>query len=423
MPLLSQLFWRLMRLLTRQLLLPGWWRFNAQQPSSISSPSGGRLNVSGFLLGFLLILTTACTPLASDYVRLKKIPAQQLIDGSKAFPEQSIPVINDADIIDMDDDMQEFSRRWVAKTPNKLSRLRRLLRAMQKGNLLNIDYFSDKTYTASQTFYYRQGNCLSFTNLFVALARNADLDVQYQMVEIPPVWTLENDFVLLTRHINVLVDMGSQGERVIDFNETRYQANYPTFPIRDSYAFALYYNNLGAVALQNKDHPRAFAYFKKAIQTDSSMAQSWSNLGALYSRLGHFDYAESAYHQALAQPRREKVALSNLVRLYRHINQPQLARHYEKLARSFRDKNPYYHHHLAQETLEVGKISAAFEHLQRAIELRPEEHIFYNLQADLFLREGKTAAALKALKQARFYSTESMARIYQNKIDKLVAPQ
>ena len=49
--------------------------------------------------------------------------------------------------------------------------------------------YDEITRTASETFRARRGNCLSFSNMFVAMARDVGLDVQFQEVEIPPDWT------------------------------------------------------------------------------------------------------------------------------------------------------------------------------------------------------------------------------------------
>ena len=47
--------------------------------------------------------------------------------------------------------------------------------------MFSLDY-SEVTRTASATFHERQGNCLSFTMLFVGLARAAGLTATYQSV-------------------------------------------------------------------------------------------------------------------------------------------------------------------------------------------------------------------------------------------------
>ena len=66
-----------------------------------------------------------------------------------------------------------------------------LIEAMEERGMFSLEY-AEVTRTASGTFHDRQGNCLSFTMLFVALARAAgSARRRYQSVEVPPTWSYD----------------------------------------------------------------------------------------------------------------------------------------------------------------------------------------------------------------------------------------
>ncbi len=52
---------------------------------------------------------------------------------------------------------------------------------------------------------------MSFTNMFLSMARYVGLNASFQEVKVPPDWTRRGDSFVLSRHINVNVDLGYQG--------------------------------------------------------------------------------------------------------------------------------------------------------------------------------------------------------------------
>ena len=58
------------------------------------------------------------------------------------------------------------------------------------------------TLTASEAFHTRRGNCLTFSNMFVAMARYAGLNAWYREVEIDPEWNSREDTLLVSLHVN-----------------------------------------------------------------------------------------------------------------------------------------------------------------------------------------------------------------------------
>ena len=116
------------------------------------------------------------------------------------------------------------------------------------------------------------------------MAREAGLETEFQMVDIPPSFRADGEVVMIDNHINVRVfglrqDILHVSDYVVDFNNAEYKGNYRTKLVDDDYAIALYYNNIAVESMRRSDWRPAFRYLKKAIQIRRPdrrpVGQSW----------------------------------------------------------------------------------------------------------------------------------------------------
>ena len=149
------------------------------------------------------------------------------------------------------DVMEAFLEERIDDRTMENTKVRQLLSMLTVNGQFDLVY-DDQTRTAAETFRDRRGNCLSFTNMFVAMARHVGLDAHFEEVEIPPDWSSIGDTLLLSQHINVFVDMRHYVDRVVDFNTDvihyfihDLKANYERRVISDQRARAHYFNNIG----------------------------------------------------------------------------------------------------------------------------------------------------------------------------------
>lgn len=357
-----------------------------------------------------------------------KLPGEAaLLSGKALFGEPVLAAeLPDADIRGLDEEMRAFVARAVAGVHSSDARLDRLLHRMLRSGLFSLDYDGEQTLTASETFHAGAGNCLAFTNLFVALAREAQLKAVYQDVDVPATWTGDGDLAILHQHVNVLVRDSIPGRypstthAIVDFNQPTASPRYAQRPISDEHVDALFYNNLGADAMRTGENRQAFVYFLKAITTDGSVAASWTNLGVLYRRNNLPEYAEAALRRALQLDSRHKPAMSNLARLYEEQGHHELAEAYRERVRRHQHRNPYYHFALAESALAEGSAYAALASIDQAIRLRKDEHRFHHLRAVILTRIGRHDASRASLERAREYSSVAqLQEIYDRKLGKL----
>jgi len=328
------------------------------------------------------IWLAACTPLVVN------VPdsTDDLLSGQVLFGEPiDISDIRSDGILASDDEMRDYVASKMKGSLAARSRLKRLIRGMIEDGLLTLDYDQNLTYTAIETFQNREGNCLSFSILFAALAREADLNVTFQIVDIPPSFSSDGDMILLNNHINVLVnevrsDVNFNRDYVVDFNTAEYNGNYDTTKVTENYAIALYFSNLAVESMQAGNSKNAFRYLKKGIETDPAVAGLWVNLGVLYSRYDNYNMAEQAYHQALSIQPSNGSALVNLASTLNYLGREEESEYYSKKVTYYREHNPYYHYIQAQTAYQQNELEDALAYLAEAIRLKRDEHQFYFLR-------------------------------------------
>ncbi len=351
-----------------------------------------------------------------------RITADALLAGDASVAESGPPlVLDDQDVLAVSPAMSAFLDEHVDRTGSLELKLRQLVAAIIDSKTFGVEY-DDRTRTAAETFRMRRGNCLSFSTMFVAMARHVGLAAEYQEVDVPPDWTLDKDTYVLNQHVNVYVDLGTAGTRVVDFNIGDFKATYDLRRISDARALAHYYNNVGVERMQGGDMGAALACFRRAISGgDTRFSPAWTNLGTLHLRNGDRAHAEAAYQQAVRSSPGDLVAMSNLARLYDLLGDGDRARAYQKKVVYHRKLNPYYRYELARRAYAARRYDEAIGHLRYASRKRPKEDEFYFLLGLTYLQKGDAPAARRWLARAEeVAATDALKRRYSNKIDILL---
>ncbi|HEX6998621.1 MAG TPA: transglutaminase domain-containing protein [Gammaproteobacteria bacterium] len=351
----------------------------------------------------VIALLAACAA-PSGHRRPALSEAELLSGGALGLTLPRDPPISREQAFGLDETMREFVEAQVHGARRSHAALQRLLFGMRMMGLFSIDYDDSVTRTVRDTFYERRGNCLSFTMLFVELAREAGLDVRYQVVDVPPIWSANSDLVIVENHVNALVKTPRGQDFVIDFNMTDYRGRYPQREVDDDRILALFYNNLGAEALIRKEYDLSFRYLRAAIAADPDLAGPWLNLGVLYGKQQRWQHADAAYLHVLDVSPGNRSALTNLASLHAHLGNEELAARYSQEIHRYQQRNPYYHYFVAQRAFEEGRFADALEAVRQALRLKREEHDFHVLEAKTLLELGLPAEAQRSMERANRYA-------------------
>lgn len=326
--------------------------------------------------GLLLLLLTGCSGMSPAPESPIDLP--WLLSGEALFAEPvELGALPDDDILGLETELRGYLAQ-VAPGESPQQRLVALLRGFENREF-TVQYQADRTLTASETYRQQQGNCMAFTVMMVAMARELGADAYFNQVEVPPVWEHEESHTFVVyRHIN-MVSETSRGRRVVDFNLAAYDPVYDQRKLSDTEAFGQYYSNRGLEWMQQGDMRQAFLYLRKALALRPQSGDLWANLGAFYSRNRQPLAAEQSYLQALQLQHNHTIAISNLERLYRQQQRFDLADHYADKARIHREQNPYYLYYQARNAYDHGDYKVAKRQLKRALWQYQNDHRFHFL--------------------------------------------
>jgi tetratricopeptide (TPR) repeat protein len=265
--------------------------------------------------------------------------------------------------------------------------------------LLAFDYDPMITLPADQAFAQKRGNCLTFSSMFVAMAREAGLNAWFQEVKIPPIWNSVNDTMLVGKHVNAVVqDKGRS--YTVDISLRTKKAMEEVKRLSDTEAKGQFFNNLGVDALIANDLPTAYTYFRKSLEVLAGQDYVWSNLGVVFRRNGQTDEALFAYKTALLYEPQQAVALNNIYTIYEENGNVEAASEFARKVEKNRQRNPYYLHYMAEVANHEARYEDAIPLLERAIRLKSSEYRFYYTLAQSQHRLGKPELARASLDRA-----------------------
>jgi len=402
-------------------------------------------------IGISMVVFTFTGCASIQLPRVAAVPVDQFepyaLPGATAIsPEAALREIPDVDILGLSPGMKALVDSSVATVRDPVKRMKTLADILAR--MVRYDTVADKygIKTAKETFETGTGNCLSFSNMFVAMARYAGLEAKYQEIPTPPNWTRNGEVLFFTLHIGAFVDIHNRQDYTVQLNNgqsnrievwgstTRYMftpselglyspdANpLSARPIPDHRAFAQYYNNIGSMHLADGNIGAAYRYFVKAIHVDPKLNFAWSNLGVVYSRNGQFRAAEEAYRQGLSVSRGPDdvtvmTIMGNMARLYRKEGDAEKADHYEKEVASFRERNPYYHYSMAKTAYHNALYEESVRHFKDAIQRKDDDHLFYYGLAMAYFKLGDLKLVEKNLDRAKRYAWDTDEKDYYDRV-------
>jgi tetratricopeptide (TPR) repeat protein len=307
-------------------------------------------------------------------------------------------------------ELDEKMDRWVLQSVPEFGttseRLDFLLTGLLSPRRLHIRYEGGYTGTAEEVFESRTANCLSFTSLFVGMARRAGIPAYYLEVGGVEGYQRDGDLVIVSGHITA--GYGTNQERkILEFNLGPQIEKRRVEPISDVTAIALHYTNRSAELLRGGDVGAAVAAAETAIRLDPTRAGAWVNKGVALRRGGDFEAAEAAYRQALALEPEFETAYQDLAALLRLQGRVEEA---DELAAELEDigrRNPYSLLSQGDLSLRRGEIAEAREYYRRALRRLRDEADPYAAVGLAELAAGNRAEAQRWLIRAQRIDPEA----------------
>jgi tetratricopeptide (TPR) repeat protein len=277
---------------------------------------------------------------------------------------------------------------------------------------LGLSYALTPTRDADGTFASRQGNCLSFVNLFVGIGRLQRLNPFYVEVQDYQRWNYRDGIVVSRGHI--VAGMTIDGQlSTFDFLPYRPKAYRDFEPIDDVTAIAHFYNNLGAEALMAEDVETARPNLEIAHALAPDFEKAINNLGVAHLRQGRAAEAVALYERGLELHPESVPLLNNLARAYQELG--DTARADALLARleSINRTNPYFYLYRGDVALAAGRLDEALQYMREALRIDTESPEVHVGLAKVYLAQGDLERARHHLDRAlKLDATHDEARRY-----------
>jgi tetratricopeptide (TPR) repeat protein len=263
-------------------------------------------------------------------------------------------------------------RASLQKLPKLSSELRRINQVNDFiFDGLHLQYVLSPTKDAVETYRTRSGNCLSFVNLFVGVARELGLGPYYVEVTDLQKWNHREGMVVSQGHI--VAGMYLDGVlRTFDFLPYRQKAYKEFKPIDDLTAAAHFYNNLGAEALLAGDLQRSQELLTVATRIAPKFDKAINNLGVVLARSGHPEKALEVYRGALAVSPDNPTVLTNMARSLQLLGRGGEADQLLSKVEEGNTTNPFFFVYQGEVALARGDHDKALDYMVRALKLDSE---------------------------------------------------
>ncbi len=349
----------------------------------------------GFALLVTAVLALGCASTASaGFPRDSTRSLQDQIASRGLDPDQVLVPFK------LTEEMIDWARDAVPDSIPKQQQVDRLLEALTELRGLNLSYRADFTGTAREVFEQRQANCLSFTHLFVAMARALGLESYFLEIDDVETFSREGDLVIRAGHITAAAGPVHE-PKILEFSEFPASDYRQVRHISDLTAVALFYSNRGAEYLRAHELEKAIWWLERSVVLDPELADAWVNLGVARRWSGDNRLAEASYRQALEIDPQTTAAYHNLAALYRHLGDEAAVRDLLALTDRRDNRNPFTYLELGDISFRRGDLEAAERFYRRSMRLDPELAAAHAALGQWAFQSGRQREAKKRLRQAR----------------------
>jgi Flp pilus assembly protein TadD len=239
-----------------------------------------------------------------------------------------------------------------------------LQRAFFDPGEFEFEYDVVRTLTAKEAFASRQGNCMSFTSLFISLSRSLDVPTFLMSVRRQPEVIKDGGLVVVNRHV-VAGFKAPNKVHLFDFYVTNSQPHITQRVLDDLEASSIYHTNIGGAAIRAGELEEAVRNLEIAVGLAPRWAPAWVNLGVARARLDDKEGAFVALQRALEVEPGNSSALVNLAKIYREQGRDEEADTAMKAAAES-TRNPFTLIAMADIEMVRGDFEEARQYLRRA---------------------------------------------------------
>lgn len=306
----------------------------------------------------------------------------------------------------LDDEMRAWLKRSVPRMGAESERAGHLLLRLSTLHQDGWVYQQGFNGTAEETFHQGRFNCLSFSHLYVALARELGLDAFYVVLDRQQQYDHQGDLLVTSLHITAGYRAGNRTYTLelavgpaLDYSRGSVAS--------DATALALHYSNRGIERLSRGDPQGAVEHLATAVEIDSSQTLAWVNLGVALRRTGLLQAAEESYLFATSLDPEYLPAYGNLAALSSLRGDPEATRRLLGELDRRATRNPFVLLTLGDWRLAEGELDRAQRLYRRAYGLARDRAETRAAMGEWAVAVGKHDEAVRWLERAREANPES----------------
>lgn len=341
-----------------------------------------------YLSIFILFFSCVYNNRQDPYIEIKKVVALAEQKG-----------LNLPNPFEIDDSIKtEINKSISSEDPPNL-RFRKILRYLYVNGFLNFDYDINSTLNAQETFQKKRGNCLSYTGLFVALARHLKVPVNFAYLsEIVDFEEREGSYVVSSHiaaefndgHKTVLVDFNRQNE---DFK--LYER------IDDKTAYCLFYNNIAVSKISEGYFEEGERILNFLLEVKPFQKELLNNKGVLLIKRGKYEQALSFYNNMLLSGIIYQPALHNGLLVAQILKKKDYIDIFTKELKEFSENDPLILYQKAVTFANENNYKEAITTLKKAISEQPRNAFLHATLAVFYLKNGDFPKAKQAFQRAK----------------------
>jgi Tfp pilus assembly protein PilF len=332
------------------------------------------------------------------------------------------------DVFALSDEMRHYLKTEIADQLRARGPQRALIEALYAKDQLKLDYDSELTRNAAQTFKARAGNCLSLAIMTAAMAKSLGLVVRYQQVLVDDSWSRSGGMYFSSMHVNIT--LGTQAAiRTMDSQSTPMTIDFlPGADLQgrrfrvleEDTIVAMYMNNRAAEALARGNVNDAYWWARDAIEQDRQFTSAYNTLGVIYRHHGDLQASERVLNRVLKVEPGNTQVMANLALVLRDQGRVAEAAELTRRVAELEPYPPFHFFRLGMAAMQKRDFAAARDYFKREVDRDSNYHEFQFWLAAAYMGLGETREARKHLSIALENSTTRKEHeLYAAKLDKI----
>lgn len=285
------------------------------------------------------------------------------------------------------------------------SRLLKIVRYIADAGGLGFQYQTQSTLTAEKALVAKRGDCMTYSNLLVAMARTLDVPVRFvRITQLPVSWEAGGRF-FESSHMAVALGREAAWDQavVVDFGNTH------TSPWRfslyddmtDEDAFVLYQNNVAVQSMLAGDMVTAERILRFFHQHAPRIPEINNNLSLVLMQTGRDREALDLLEASVEQFPRFRPLFANAVQAAHRVGDEELAKTLEARGKELLEDEPAWNFNQGMRQYHARAYSTAALRFEKALSADPDNVRLLAWTARAHLAAGNLRRGLEQVERIR----------------------